>query len=177
MSSVLDALKQGDSTELIKAIKADGPVKKTISWPNREDIQVVLKLLNASESRLSKIENQQELKAVGIEVAMHNLGDYRASEAAHGMWRAILDPTTLEPVFKNVDSLRAHLTDDEIAYFVTQYNAISVENDPNGDTLTDEQMEDVIELLKKKKYDIQSKVTSLPIAWKLLLTMAEKLQN
>ena len=100
MPGVLDALKQGDSTELIKAIKADGPVKKTISWPNREDIQVVLKLLNASESRLSKIENQQELKAVGIEVAMHNLGDYRASEAAHGMWRAILDPTTLEPVFQ-----------------------------------------------------------------------------
>lgn len=123
MSGVLDALKKGDTSALIDLIKADGPVIKIISWPKRDDVKVAIKVLSASESRMAKIDNQQEFKKAGIEISMHNLGDYRSSEAAHGMWRSILDSSTNEPIFKSVEAFRDFLTDDEISYFVNQYKS------------------------------------------------------
>lgn len=176
MSGVLDALKKTDTSALIDAIKADGPATKIISWPNRENIKVELKILNASESRQAKILNQKEFSREGLEIGMHNLADYRASEAAHGMWRAILDPDTHQPVFSSAEEFRSFLTDDEISYFVNAYNALSSEEDPNKD-LSDSDYDELIELLKKKQDLIPSRVISLPMAWRLLRIMVNQVSK
>ena len=85
-------LRDGNASELIDQIKASRSVRRIIGWPGRPEIKIEMRLLNLSESRLAKVENQQEFKRDGIEIGMHNLADYREQEAVHGMWRVFTDP-------------------------------------------------------------------------------------
>jgi hypothetical protein len=170
--SVLDEIRKGDASAVIDRIKASGSGIREIAWPGKPEVKVGLRLLSASESRKAKVENQQEFKRDGIDVAVHNLADYRMQEAAHGLWRAIIDLETKKPVFGSAEQLREFCTDDEFAKLVAEYNAFSESEDPNIEDLSKEDFEALLSLLKKTPDRIPSRVTSLRTAWRLLRTLA-----
>lgn len=160
-----------NASEIIAQIKTAHDVKRVIGWPGHEDIKVEMHLLNMSESRQSKIDNQLEFKKDGVDIAVHNLADYREQEALHGMWRAFYDPSTGKRIFKSAEEMRLYCTPDELTALCSAYNQFADELDPNVNMLSDEEFESLKELLKKTPEKIQQKVTSLPLAWKLLHTL------
>ena len=162
---------------IIDQIKNAHEVTKDIEWPGIPEVKVRMRLLTVSESRKAKVDNQQEFKRDGIEIGMQNLADYREQEAVHGMWRAFSDPATGKPVFTSAEHMRTLCTNDELKALCDVYNAFSDENDPNLEKLSDEELEQLKDILKKKPDQIRLKVLSLPVAWKLLRILVAPQKN
>ena len=174
-----DAAEAVDIAEsaIIDQIKSSHDVFKDIEWPGVPGVTVRMRLLTVSEARQAKVDNQQEFKRDGIEIGMQNLADYREQEAVHGMWRAFSDPATGKPVFTSAEHMRTLCTNDELKALCDAYNAFSDENDPNLEKLSDEEFEQLKDILKKKPDQIRSKVLSLPVAWKLLRILGAPQEN
>lgn len=174
-----DAAEEVDVAEsaIIDQIKASHDVFKDIEWPGVPGVKVRMRLLTVSETRKAKVDNQQEFNRDGIEIGMQNLADYREQEAVHGMWRAFSDPATGKPVFTSAEHMRTLCTNDELKALCDAYNAFSDENDPNLEKLSDEEFEQLKDILKKKPAQIRSKVLSLPVAWKLLRILVAPQEN
>ncbi|MCQ2063731.1 MAG: hypothetical protein MJY99_10415 [Fibrobacter sp.] len=166
-----------DASGVVQMIKDAHTVRKVIEWPGVPSVKVQMRLLNASEARLSKVANQQEFKRDGIDIGVQNLADYREQEAIHGLWQVFSDPETGKPLFKSAEEMRTVCTNDEITALCNAYNAFADENDPNLDKLSDEDFDDLKELIKKKPDQIPQKVTSLPVALKLLRTLVAQQKN
>ena len=174
-----DAAEAVDIAEsaIIDQIKSSHDVFKDIAWPGVPGVTVRMRLLTVSEARQAKVDNQQEFKRDGIEIGMQNLADYREQEAVHGMWRAFSDPATGKPVFTSAEHMRTLCTNDELKALCDVYNAFSDENDPNLEKLSDEELEQLKDILKKKPDQIRLKVLSLPVAWKLLRILVAPQKN
>jgi len=170
MGKLDEIRKTGNDAELLNVIRS-GPTsaRKDIDWPGREDVRIRLRLLPVSEGRKARILNEQEFAAAKIKVEFHNLNDFRAQEAAFALAKAILDPSTDEPLFRSADHLRAFVTDDELGALSKAYNTFSEEENPDTEDYSDEQIRDLFEALKKTPDLIPGKVTNLSIAWRLLL--------
>lgn len=166
-----------DASGVVQMIKDAHTVRKVIEWPGVPSVKVQMRLLNASEARLSKVANQQEFKRDGIDIGVQNLADYREQEAIHGLWQVFSDPETCKPLFKSAEEMRTVCTNDEITALCNAYNAFADENDPNLDKLSDDEFDDLKELIKKKPDQIPQKVTSLPVALKLLRTLVAQQKN
>lgn len=162
--------------ELIERIKTSHDIKRTVSWPGCPDVKVEIRLLSLSDARKAKVDNQLEFKHDGIEIAMHNLADYREQEAVHGMWRAFYNPATGERIFRNAEHLRSFCTPDELKKLCDEYNAFAEANDPSIEELSDESIDTLIETLKKTPDQVQLKLVSLNLAWKLVRTLVARLQ-
>ena len=174
-----DAAEAVDIAEsaIIDQIRSSHDVFKDIAWPGVPGVTVRMRLLTVSEARQAKVDNQQEFKRDGIEIGMQNLADYREQEAVHGMWRAFSDPATGKPVFTSAEHMRTLCTNDELKALCDAYNAFSDENDPNLEKLSDEELEQLKDILKKKPDQIRLKVLSLPVAWKLLRILVAPQKN
>lgn len=170
-------IREGKSSEVLQMIKASHDVTRVIAWPGHPEAKVKMRLLTLSESRLAKVENQQEFNRDGITVAVHNLADYREQEAVHGMWRVFSDADTGEPIFTSAEHMRSFCTNDELSALCEAYNAFADENDPNVDRLSDEDYEKLLDMLKKTPDQIPQKVTNLRTAWKLLRIMVGQQAN
>ena len=162
---------------IIDQIKNAHEATKDIEWPGIPGLKVRMRLLTVSEARKAKVDNQQEFKRDGLDIGVQNLADYREQEAVHGMWRAFSDPETGKPIFRNAEHMRTLCTNDELKALCDAYNAFSEELDPNLEKLSDEEFEQLKEILKKKPDQIQQKVSSLPVAWKLLRILVAPQKN
>ena len=179
IKSAHNAAADVDASEsaIIDQIKNAHEVTKDIEWPGIPEVKVRMRLLTVSEARKAKVENQQEFKRDGIDIGVQNLADYREQEAVHGMWRAFSDPETGKPIFRSAEHMRSLCTNDELKALCDAYNAFSDELDPNLEKLSDEEFEQLKEILKKKPDQIQQKVSSLPVAWKLLRILVAPQKN
>ncbi len=177
MTDLEKAIRSDTPDELIARIKTTHDVKRIVSWPGRSDIQIEIRLLSLSDIRKAKVDNQLEFKRDGIEIAMHNLADYREQEAAHGMWRAFYNVDTGERIFRSAEHLRSFCTPDELKKLCDEFNAFVEECDPSLDEVSDESIETLIETLKKTPDQVQLKVVSLNTAWKLVRTLVARLQT
>ena len=177
MSDFKQKIREDDSSAIIEMIKDAHKVSKIIGWPGKPDIKVKMRLLTLSETRISKVQNQQEFKKDGLEIGSHNWADYREQECVHGMWRILLDPETDKPIFNSAEDLRSFCTTDELNAISAEYNAFADENDPSLDRLSNEDYEALVDTLKKTPDLIPKKVLSLPVAWKLLHTLVARQTN
>lgn len=166
-----------DASGIVQMIKDAHSVRKVIEWPGVPSVKVQMRLLTASEARLSKVANQKEFKRDDIDIGVQNLADYREQEAIHGLWQVFSDPETGKPLFKSAEEMRTVCTNDEITALCNAYNAFADENDPNLDKLSDDEFDDLKELIKKKPDQIPQKVTSLPVALKLLRILVAQQKN
>lgn len=170
-------IREDNASEVIEQIKEAHKVRRVISWPGRPDVKVEMRLLTLSEARRAKVDNQLEFKKDGIDIAMHNLADYREQEAVHGMWRVFCDPETGNRIFKSAEDMRLFCTTDELTALCAAYNAFADEMDPNVDKLDDGEIKKLIDLLKKTPDLIPQKVSSLNTALKLLRTLVVQHAN
>ena len=182
--NIRDAVAPGDAdakrdaaSKVIEQIKDSHKARRVIDWPGKPGVKVEMRLLNLSEARKAKVENQLEFKKDDIEIGMHNLADYREQEAVHGMWRVFTDPTTGKRIFNSAEDMRSFCTTDELTALCAAYNTFADENDPNLSKLDESEMQDLVEVLKKTPDLIPQKVPSLNLAWKLLRILVVRQAN
>lgn len=176
MTDFEKSIREDKPDELIARIKSSHDVRRVVCWPGRPDIKIEIRLLSLSDARNAKVDNQLEFKKDGIDVAMHNLADYREQEAVHGMWRAFYNLDTGERIFRSAEHLRSFCTPDELKKLCDEYNAFAESCDPSIEEISDEGMEILIDTLKKTPDQIQLKVVNLNTAWKLVRTLVAQLQ-
>lgn len=168
MTEFQKSIREGDASEVIEQIKNAHQARRVIDWPGNPKIKVEMRLLTLSESWKAKVDNQQEFKHDGLDIGVHNLADYREQEAVHGMWRIFSDPKTGQRIFKSAEDMRSFCTTDELTALCAAYNAFADDCDPNVGKLSDAELEDLKNLLKKTPDLIAQKVSSLNLALKLL---------
>lgn len=175
--SIREKIRNGSDDEgesVLDKLRAGTDNRREFGWPGKPDVKVAVRLLSASESRKARIAAQKEFKDAGLEIGMHNMADFRAQEAAHGLWVSLVDPINDNPLFRSAEDLRAFCTDDELSALADEYNALCEECDPRVHEMSEEDAQALLGMLKKSPDLIHGKVQSLPVAWMLLRTMANQ---
>jgi len=166
---LLSSIRTGkDESELLERMRSGTDNRREFDWPGKPGVRVAVRLLSAEETRKARFENQQEFDAAKVDVSIHNLTDYRAQEAAHGLWKALIDPATGLPLFSSVEKLRSFVSDDELSFLSKEYNALCDFCDPCATATSEEDHEALLGMLKKTPDLIPGKVSDLRLAWKLL---------
>ena len=162
------------SESVLERLRAGTDNRREFGWPGKPEVKVAVRLLSASESRKARIAAQKEFNDAGLEIGMHNMADFRAQEAAHGLWVSLIDPISNTPLFRSAEDLRAFCTDDELSALANEYNALCEEYDPRVHEMSDKDAQALLDMLKKTPDLIPGKVQSLSVAWMLLRTLAKK---
>lgn len=165
------------SESVLERLRAGTDNRREFGWPGKPEVKVAVRLLSAKETRKARIDAQVEFKEAGLEIGVHNMSDFRAQEAAHGLSVALIEPQTGKSLFRSVEDLRSFCSDDELAALADVYNALCEECDPRVLEMSDDDAHALIELLKKTPDLIHGKVQSLPVAWMLLRTLAKPSMN
>jgi hypothetical protein len=152
---------------ILARIRAGIANQREISWPGNPDVKLRVRILSAMEITDARFENQQEFKSRGVDVAVHNLPDYREQEADHALWRALLDSDG-NRIFSSADDFRKFCSREEIKVFADEYTALSAECDPDVGSMSESEMQNLCDFLKKKPELIRLNVSSLRTAWRLL---------
>lgn len=175
---VRDDIRDGANEEsILFRLRAGVDNRREFDWPGKPGVKVGLRLLSAKENTGSKFANQREFKTSDIDIAIHNLPDYKEQEADHILWKALYDPATGKAIFSSVDAFRGFCTREEVSALAFEYNALSEECDPKLDDLDDAGIKELVEFVKKKPDLIHSRVSNLPVAWKLLRILADQQQT
>jgi len=168
-----DILSSEDDSSALAILRAGIENRREFAWPGKSATRAAVRLLSAKEVTAAKFANQREYKAMGIDIAVHNIADYKEQEADHVLWRAIIDLDG-KKVFSSVDDFRGGCSREVIAALSEEYNALSEECDPSIDAMSDAEYRSLLELVKKKPELIHTKVSNLRTAWQLLRTLADQ---
>lgn len=174
---IRDEISNGSKDEsVLERLSAGTDNRREFEWPGKSGERVVVRLLSAKEVASAKFANQREFKLAGIEIAVHNIGDYREQEVDHFLWRALLDMDGKQ-LFTSLDDFRGFCSREVIAVLAEEYNELSKDCDPGVDSLDESGLKALLELVKKKPDLIPSKVSSLRTAWRLLSILGDQPTN
>lgn len=165
--------KDGVADSVLDRLRAGTDNRREFGWPGKPEVKVAVRLLSAAESHKARIAVQKEFKDAGLDLSI-NVESFRAQEAAHGLCMALFNPADDRPLFRNVEDLRAFVTDDELAALADEYNVLCEECDPRIHEMSEEDALALLGMLKKSPDLIPGKVRRLPVAWMLLHTLANQ---
>ncbi len=139
---------------LIEKLKAGKRNIKIIEWPGTDE-KVGITVLAEGELQDAQFATERLFKAAGIDVTASTIDAYGAENNTQILARALVDPAkrredgTCEPLFPDVDALRAVITSEVKGPLIDAYNAFQDECSPSPLSLSDDEMEAMIDDLKK----------------------------
>ena len=159
---------------LLEKLKAGKKNKKTIKYPGT-DQDIVVSILSEADIQIAHFEAERLFKKNGIEVSMSTVDAYEAEKTTQILFRACSD-TEGKPLAKAVDEFRSQVLKAEKDILVDEYNALENECSPNPDMMSGEDIEKIIDEVKKRP-EIIGSVSNIVTARKLIVSLASRLQN
>lgn len=137
MSSLLEKLKGGKRNT------------RKIKFPGT-DQDMVLRVLSNAEIQEALFATENRFKAKKIKISSTTVEAYEDENATQILFRALRDPQDPDrPFAENADELRKLLTRDEKDILVDAYNGLEKEVSPSVTKLSEKELEDLFEGLKK----------------------------
>jgi hypothetical protein len=138
MISLLEKLKAG--TRNIHVIKFPGT-----------DQDVALRVLTNAETQAALFEAETYFKKRGIEINSATIEAFTDEHTTRQLAFALRDPDNPDiPFSQNADELRSLLVTAEKDILVEEYSAFEEEASPSPDNLSEEEMDRILEEVKKK---------------------------
>ncbi|KAF0145119.1 MAG: Uncharacterized protein FD156_1230 [Nitrospirae bacterium] len=159
---------------LLEKLKAGKKNKNTIKFPGT-DQDIIISVLSEADIQAAHFESERLFKKNGIEVSMSTVDAYEAEKTTQILFRACSD-TDGKPLSKTVDEFRSQILKAEKDILVDEYNSLEQECSPNPEKISTEDMEKIIDEVKKRPEMIGS-VSNIVIARKLIVSLASRLQN
>ena len=139
---------------IIDILKAGKKNVKVVKWPGtEEDVGIIV--LTEAETQEAQFAAERLFKDENIEVSAVTLGAYQSEANTQILWRALVSPEkktkdgTHERYFKSVDELRGLIRREAKEALVEEYNAFEEECSPSPRTMSVEDLEALLEDVKK----------------------------
>lgn len=162
---------------LLEKIKAGTGNKKTIKFPGT-DQDVALKVLSTSEIQEADFATERLFKKESIDTSMSTVDAYEDEKTTQLLFRALRDPEDeSKNLAKDIDEFRKQITRDEKDILVEAYVAFEKECSPSPDNMTEEEMETLMDELKKRPEEIAGGVLNISIARRLIISLVNQLQT
>lgn len=139
----------GVTMSLIDKLKAGVKNIKATVWPGT-DYKIGIRILTEAEVQAAHFAVEQLFKKQGIDFTAATVDAYQSEQNTQVLARAIVDPDTRSPLFKNADELREQIAHPEIkAALTTEYNDWQAECSPALSEMTEERYAELFEDVKK----------------------------
>lgn len=159
---------------LLERLKRGSENKKTIKFPGTETY-VQIRVLSEGERQAAHFATEQHFKRQGIEVSIATVDAYEAEKTIQLLFRALSDEEG-NPLARTPARFAELLTIDEKNALVEEYMAHERDCSPNPETLSDGEIDEILEELKKNQ-TIPGSVSSMTIARQLIISLASRLQT
>lgn len=134
---------------LIDKLKAGTNNIKVTTWPGTKE-PIGIRVLTEAEMQSAEFETELLFKSRGIEFSSATVDTYQCERNTQTLARAIMDPDTKSPMFKNADELRALISHPDVkAVLANEYNAWQNDCSPAVEETTEEQYNALFEAVKK----------------------------
>lgn len=160
------------SDKLLEKLKAGTDNKKSIRFPGTET-SIVIRPLSEAERQAAHFATEQHFKRQGIDVTMSTVEAYEAEKTIQLLYRAVSDEEG-NPLAGTVRRFAELLTINEKSALVDEYMTHEKDSSPNPETLSEEEIDEILESLKKNQA-IPGSVSSMSIARQLIISLANRL--
>lgn len=162
-------------SSLLEKLKAGKRNVRIIKFPGTEQ-NAALRALSNADLQEAAFATENHFKSKNIEITTTTIEAFEDENTTQIMFRALRNPDDPDqPFAKSVDELRSLLTRDEKDILVEQYNEFEKEVSPSAENLTNAEMDDLFEQLKKKPET--GKGLSSATLRKLIVFLASRLQT
>ncbi len=158
---------------LLQRLKAGTENKNRIKFPGTEE-DVKIGVLSDAERQSAHFETERLFKKNEIEPSMVTVEAYESEKTTQLLYRALTD-TDGNPSAKDIDEFRALITKDEKDILVDEYESWEMECSPSPRQMTDAELDEIIEALKKRPEEILGSVLSITTAKRLIISLANRL--
>jgi hypothetical protein len=133
---------------MLARLKKGTDNKKTIAFPGTHE-EVVVSVLSEGARQDAQFATEQHFKRKDIDVSMSTVDAYEAEKTLQMLYRALSDQEG-NPLARTVDEFRNRITVDEKDRLVEEYLAFEKECSPDPETMSEAELEALIEEIKKK---------------------------
>lgn len=159
---------------LLEQLKKGTDNKKTISFPGTSE-EVVVSVLSEGARQDAQFATEQHFKRKEIEVSMSTVDAYESEKTIQMLYRALSDQEG-KPLAGTVDEFRNLLTVDEKDRLVDEYLAFENECSPNIETMSESELENLYQEIKKKPETIGN-FSSIGTARQLISYLVNRLAS
>jgi len=142
---------------LIEKLKAGKKNVKVIRWPGTDD-EIGITILAEAETQEALFAAERLFKEAGIEVTATTINAYNSEVNTQTLFRALVDSSRKKPdgtherYFKGIDEFRSLLHREAKEILIEEYNAFEDECNPSPAKLSDEELEKILEDVKKNSH-------------------------
>ena len=162
-------------SDLLQRMKQGTKAFKLVPSPWDPAIQVAVRVLSQAQHSETTFETEDYFKGRKIDVSLTTSAEWENEHAVRILYKALMDPKDNTPIANTIMEFRNLMTHADIKYFLDEMLAWESENSPLTENLSSDELDRIVEDLKKKPEETAGSVTSLQIARKLLLTMGNLL--
>lgn len=159
----------------LEKIKQGAKLFTLIPWPGTEH-QVRVRVLFKDELQQAMFKAHGHFQANEIpQDRLHTLEDFGDERTTQILYRALSiaeGDDAGKPLAKSIEAFRRRVTRNELTVLANQYAAWEEEVSPNTDRMSDEEIADFVEDLKKKPDETIGFVSNIAFARRLLRFMA-----
>jgi hypothetical protein len=158
----------------LERLKKGSDNKRSLPYPGTKET-VVIHVLSEGERQDAQFAAEHHFKKNDIEVSMSTVDAYEAEKTLQMLYRAVHDADD-KPLAHSVDEFRGLIDVEEKNALVDEYLAFEKECSPNPNLMSVQEIDALIEDLKKKPETVGS-VSSMHIAQQLITSLVSRLQS
>jgi len=165
---------------IVEKLKLGKRNVKIVAFPGTDE-QIGIVPLAENDIQEALFTTEKVFKEAGIEVNAMTMGAYTSEFNLQILYRALVDPEkkkpdgTFERYFRTADELRGVIKAEAKSILVDEYNAWEAECSPSPRRMTEEELEALVEEVKRDPRVTPGLVTSLSTAHGLIAFMASQL--
>lgn len=163
-----------ETNNLLERLKRGTENKKTIKFPGTET-NIQIRVLSEAERQAAHFAAEQHFKRQGIDVSMATVEAYEAEKTIQMLYRALSDEEG-KALAHTPMRFAELLTIDEKSALVDEYMAHEKDCSPNPETLSEEEIDEIFESLKKNQ-TIPGNVSNIAIARQVIISLANRLRT
>lgn len=167
----LSQMKANFMENLLLKYKAGKNNIKLINWPGSEE-QVAIQILNQKELQEARFETERIFKAAKIDANVMTADEYNSETQTQILYRCLRNPADVTKPIGSIIDFKASLTLSEKEYLIEQYNAFEAECSPNPENLSAEELDRIIQAVKKNPSMINGSNYSIVMLKKLITVLA-----
>lgn len=159
---------------LLERLKKGPENKKIIKYPGTSE-DIVIRVLSEGARQEAQFAAEHQFKSKDVEISMSTVDAYEAEKTLQMLYRALSDQDG-KPLARTITEFRQLITIDEKNILVDEYLAFEKECSPNPETLSQSEMEQLVEEIKKKP-EILGNFSSIAMLRQLTSYLVNRPQN
>jgi len=164
-------------SDLLERLKGGTKNHRVIRFPGTGE-EVIIRLLSEGELQEAHFATERHFKKEGIEASMVTVDAYETEKTLQSLYRALRDPEDAEKtIAPSMTRFRLLISADERNLLVEEYTSLEQECSPIQPGMTEGEIDDLLETLKKRPEQIAGSVSNIVTARQLISSLVNRLAS